>query len=94
MMEAAWQAYMVICPIIGLIALFQRRIKELVFESFAGAMAFVYFVPLSALGFSNPFVSQPGLLDFFSVPLLAAAAAGAALLLLGKKIPGLDGQKA
>ena len=72
---------------LGVLALFGKRIKELIIESFFGVFLFIYFVPRTALGFANPFVITPGIFEFFSLPLLVAGAAGVALLAYRKRIP-------
>ena len=74
---------------LGVLALFGKRIKELIFESFLAVAIFIYFVPRTALGFSNPFVTTPGIFEFFSLPLLVAGSAGVALLVYKKRIPPL-----
>ncbi|MFA5247616.1 MAG: hypothetical protein WC408_07050 [Candidatus Micrarchaeia archaeon] len=72
---------------LGVLSVFLWRMKELLFESFAGILIFIYFVPRTALGFANPFVITPGIFEFFSLPLLAAAFAGLALIASKRKIP-------
>lgn len=84
-----FRSFMAAMICLGVLALFGRRIKELVIESFAGLFLFIYFVPRTALGFSNPFVITPGIFEFFSLPLLVAGAAGVALLVYKKRIPPL-----
>ena len=74
---------------LGVLAFFGKRIKELIFESFVGAAIFIYFVPRTALGFSNPFVIAPGVFEFFSLPLLVAGLAGVTLLVYKGKIPAV-----
>ena len=72
---------------LGVLALYQRRIRELLFESFLSILIFIYFVPKTALGFSNPLVITPGVFEFFSLALLLFGAAGVILLAFGRKFP-------
>lgn len=85
-----FRSFSVACACLAILAVMHRRKREFLFESFAGVLLFLYFVPRSALGFANPFVQVPGLFDFFSPVLLAGALVGAvALVAFGRKIPSV-----
>jgi hypothetical protein len=72
----------------GMLAVLEGRKLEYFCEWFLGGILFVSMVPLSSLGYSNPFVVTPGIPDFFSLPLLLAAAGGIIIAVLNfKKIP-------
>jgi hypothetical protein len=84
-----FRSFMAAMICLGVLVLFGRRVKELIFESFVATAIFIYFVPRTALGFENPFVVTPGVFEFFSLPLLVTGVAGAALLVFSRKIPAL-----
>lgn len=84
-----FRSFMAAMICLCVLAFFGKRIKELIFESFVAVSIFIYFVPRSALGFSNPFVITPGIFEFFSLPLLVAGAAGVALLVYKKRVPAI-----
>jgi len=84
-----FRSFMAAMICLGVLAFFGRRIKELIFESFVAVAIFIYFVPRTALGFSNPFVITPGIFEFFSLPLLVAGLAGVALLVYRGRVPAI-----
>jgi len=84
-----FRSFMAAMICLGVLSFFGKRVKELVFESFLGVAIFIYFVPRTALGFSNPFVTTPGAFEFFSLPLLVAGLAGVALLVYRRRIPAI-----
>ena len=84
-----FRSFMAAMICLGVLAFFGKRIKELIYESFLAVAIFVYFVPRTALGFSNPFVTTPGIFEFFSLPLLVAGLAGAALLVYRGRVPAI-----
>jgi len=84
-----FRSFMAAMICLGVLALFGKRIRELIVESFVGVAIFIYFVPRTALGFSNPFVITPGIFEFFSLPLLVAGLAGVALLVYKKRVPSV-----
>ncbi len=82
---AHFRSFAIAMAALAMLSLFTKRVRELVIESFLALLVFVYFVPRPSLGFSNPLVVSPGVLDFFSVPLLAGALAGAVLLAFDRR---------
>jgi len=84
-----FRSFMAAMICLGVLAFFGKRIKELIYESFLAVAIFIYFVPRTALGFSNPFVITPGLSEFFSLPLLVAGLSGIALLVYRGRVPAI-----